>query len=1163
MEIYNFLREVLLSKDGVEVVLSCGGKSLCETLRAHVGSNQQSNCLLQSKAVESDSRRTPHQKSHPSLQLTSEIATVASTLLLQLEKAAAATPEECAKSTVVVLRRTRDGDEEYDEYVTKILRKERSCLFKTFYSGSLKPSKSGGNLATPLDPYSLPGDADHADSQAEDCESEEGILNSDREGAHDGIDDHDEEPDMIADDEDAELENEGNDDGSDGDGSEEDDATIGLNLELCDLAEANQAVIDGEEAIGFDLNNERLRASNDQTKLSPPKTFTVKGWSTSVDFSKYEDKLYYYESLLGIKHPKHPSRCYQGSSASEGQCDDVLGQPTPSEPCKAPSQDAMNAFIEQASVRRTLFLQSNPSIRAELVYDSKSHFDNLGSSETPPSTKTPMEVDPFPYPVPKKSCGASQGNNDSLTFDSCFESGNLERAVQIGEWEYDLFLRRDFNTNGHMQWFYFAVSNIRIRVNSTPSKYRFNIINLCKSDSLFNQGLQPVVYSVKDAHLKHTGWLRSGTEIYYFSNPFPRFTKGSAKSVKTSNERSADAEAQNQPAASGGETYFTLTFTLDFANPDDTYLIAHSYPYTLTDHHEHLERISRNLSGQGTQSILRRTILCKTLSGKNCDLLSISDFSSSMQEQKARRAVIISSRVHPGEVQASWMMRGVIDFLVGESDIARVLRRLFLFQIIPVLNPDGVYYGNSRCSLAACDLNRQWHHPSETYHPTIFHTKELLKKEQSIRGVVLFCDLHGHSRKKNVFLYGCDTKKRPNPRSRAFAKLFSMQQTARKYISFPDCSFKISKSKETTARVVVANELKLCLCFTLEASFCGGNFGELQGMHYNTHHMAQVGSSLCETLYQACISDASVREKLTAMVDDYSANFTGYAENLLRESGIVSDASGLSAFGREGGAATPRKTRAAGGGARRNSSEAKVIRRKISSSKSSKALGDSKSQQSDSRKPKKKQSRGQIRHRGSLVHSAVEFTETREAAVDVTSPRPYLLSSTTQVQDHLNMPRAKMSGKKLRNKKKKVKKESYPSDETGNCQADDDTMPSIATYAAHVQEANRKPLSIGREAGSSSSSTSSGSSTPLVLTKPSVGSLTGVVMNPSLRSSVGCLQLADSIMTIISRPLAPPPPDAYGSDHQPRETASVILPPPVGDLLVRSPKLKPSGVRFR
>uniref|UniRef100_H3G5Y8 Peptidase M14 domain-containing protein n=1 Tax=Phytophthora ramorum TaxID=164328 RepID=H3G5Y8_PHYRM len=436
----------------------------------------------------------------------------------------------------------------------------------------------------------------------------------------------------------------------------------------------------------------------------------------------------------------------------------------------------------------------------------------------------------------------------SLTFDSNFESGNLERAIQIGQNEYDLVLRHDFNSSGHMQWFYFAVSNIQQPNEHASSprggqKYRFNIVNLCKPNSLFNQGLQPVVYSVRDAHQKRKGWARSGSDIYYFANSFVRPPRNAPTFSGVA--PSGTAPAPNAPNGHA-MTYYTLTFTLEFCNADDTYLVAHSYPYTLKMHQLHVDSI---LGYHDTRQILRHSTLCTTLSGRNCDLLTISDFSDS-KELNTRRAVFITSRVHPGEPQASWMMRGVIDFLLGNSVVACVLRRMFVFQIIPMLNPDGVYYGNSRCGLSACDLNRQWQTPSKALHPTIFHAKELLTKERSSRGVVFFCDMHGHSRKKNVFMYGCDTKRKSNPGARAFAKLFSMQQTAKKFISYPDCSFKVSKDKETTARVVVANELKINWSFTLEASFCGANYGELQNMHFNTKHLQEAGASLCEALFQ-------------------------------------------------------------------------------------------------------------------------------------------------------------------------------------------------------------------------------------------------------------------------------------------------------------------------
>jgi cytosolic carboxypeptidase protein 2/3 len=68
--------------------------------------------------------------------------------------------------------------------------------------------------------------------------------------------------------------------------------------------------------------------------------------------------------------------------------------------------------------------------------------------------------------------------------------------------------------------------------------------------------------------------------------------------------------------------------------------------------------------------------------------------------------VILSARVHPGETPASWMMRGMLDFLTGPTQEARLLRSLFVFRIVPMLNPDGVARGNNRCSLAGVDLNR-------------------------------------------------------------------------------------------------------------------------------------------------------------------------------------------------------------------------------------------------------------------------------------------------------------------------------------------------------------------------------------------------------------------------------------------------------------------------
>ena len=54
-----------------------------------------------------------------------------------------------------------------------------------------------------------------------------------------------------------------------------------------------------------------------------------------------------------------------------------------------------------------------------------------------------------------------------------------------------------------------------------------------------------------------------------------------------------------------------------------------------------------------------------------------------------------------------------------------------MFKVVPMLNPDGVVYGNNRCSLAGVDLNRQWKKPSRTLHPTIYYAKALIRSEKA------------------------------------------------------------------------------------------------------------------------------------------------------------------------------------------------------------------------------------------------------------------------------------------------------------------------------------------------------------------------------------------------------------------------------------------------
>ena len=89
---------------------------------------------------------------------------------------------------------------------------------------------------------------------------------------------------------------------------------------------------------------------------------------------------------------------------------------------------------------------------------------------------------------------------------------------------YDLIAKPDLYTSRHTQWFFFSVTNAQ-----PNRRYIFNFINMLKPDSLFNDGMQPLMFSTESQQLHRVaselgqsdpdieneteGWVRCGEDI--------------------------------------------------------------------------------------------------------------------------------------------------------------------------------------------------------------------------------------------------------------------------------------------------------------------------------------------------------------------------------------------------------------------------------------------------------------------------------------------------------------------------------------------------------------------------------------------------------------------------------------------------------------------------
>ena len=431
-------------------------------------------------------------------------------------------------------------------------------------------------------------------------------------------------------------------------------------------------------------------------------------------------------------------------------------------------------------------------------------------------------------------------DDDTLIFESRFESGNLLCAFKTEKNSYQLYLQNDTNTTGYIQWFFFRVSNTK-----KGNKTNFTIINMLRSSCIYKKGLKIMIYSKKQAQTENIGWHRDCENIMYYTN-----------NLFTYNEKSKIKRSLN-----------SLSFDYEFKYDNDTVYFANCCPYFYS------KLVKEIKMKEKKHSFFFKKVITQTLGGNDLYLLNINtskpqnkiysanstpqldeklnqkiqktlNASHPSDKNNSKKAVIMIARQHPGETVGSYVIEGCIDFLLGKSEEAKKLREIYNFQIIPMMNPDGVLVGNSRTGFAGCDLNRRWSKPNEIIHPEIYYTKKIILKTAITQNIAFIMDFHGHFGTYNSLFY-CNHKEDKKACS-LFPYLCSELSDI---ISFEQTTFSMPKYKASTERLSLFRELKdkdNNNIIASETSFFGyRNEKNEKNYYFNKKLLNDIGRDVC------------------------------------------------------------------------------------------------------------------------------------------------------------------------------------------------------------------------------------------------------------------------------------------------------------------------------
>ncbi len=257
-------------------------------------------------------------------------------------------------------------------------------------------------------------------------------------------------------------------------------------------------------------------------------------------------------------------------------------------------------------------------------------------------------------------CGSlahGQSTNSKVSISTDFEGGTLGEVTQVSEnhWRCALSGESDSeDRNRQASWYYFRVDG---------SKGQPLTIELTQLVGEYN--------------------------YHYGSHPVTAETRPVISYDQSHWRHLTDAEVQWNAS--------DTTLQLSFTPQKDTVWVAHIPPYTT----EPLQQLLTNYASYPSVTLQE---IGRTPEARPLQLMTVTNPDVPMDQKKV---VWLMARQHSWEAGTSWVMDGVIRYLLDSAQGQSLLDRI-VFKLIPMGDPDGVARGGVRFNAFGHDFNRNW-----------------------------------------------------------------------------------------------------------------------------------------------------------------------------------------------------------------------------------------------------------------------------------------------------------------------------------------------------------------------------------------------------------------------------------------------------------------------